>query len=164
MGREVRKVPEGWEHPKRPDGRFIPLFDGYSESCKYWDEKADKWNCGEFPEWADEEDRKQSYTEWEGERPSQDDYMPDFPESECTHFMMYENTSEGTPISPAFETPEQLARWLADNGASAFGSQTASYEGWLRVAKGGYACSAVYSSDTGIISGVDAMEIKGEQA
>lgn len=53
--------------------------------------------------------------------------------------MMYENTSEGTPISPAFETPEELAHWLADNGASAFGSETASYESWLRICRGGFA-------------------------
>ncbi|MNR40154.1 hypothetical protein D3C85_1584160 [compost metagenome] len=70
--------------------------------------------------------------------------------------MMYETTSEGSPISPAFETPEQLARWLADNGASAFGGSTASYASWLRVANGGYAPSAVLSS-AGLQSGVEAL-------
>jgi len=49
--------------------------------------------------------------------------------------MMYETCTEGTPISPAFATPEELARWLADNEASAFGGMTASYEGWLRTIK-----------------------------
>ena len=83
--------------------------------------------------------------------------MPRWTDAERTHLMMYEDTSEGTPISPAFETPEELARWLVDNKASAFGGDTASYEGWLRVAQGGFACSAVYSPATGLVSGVDAL-------
>ena len=28
MGREVRRVPADWQHPKDARGRFIPLFDG----------------------------------------------------------------------------------------------------------------------------------------
>lgn len=76
---------------------------------------------------------------------------------EATHYMMYETTSEGTPISPDFSTPEELARWLADTGASAFADQTASYEGWLRVARGGYACSAVSVGGGSLVSGVDAL-------
>ena len=45
------------------------------------------------------------------------------PIEERTHYQMYETCTEGTPISPVMETPENLARWLADNGASAFGGQ-----------------------------------------
>lgn len=82
--------------------------------------------------------------------------MPDFPADQRTHFMMYEDTSEGTPISPAFATPEELARWLADTGASSFANQTASYEAWLRIAKGGFAPSAILSS-AGLQSGVEAF-------
>jgi hypothetical protein len=56
---------------------------------------------------------------------------------------MYEDTSEGTPISPAFGTPETLAQWLADTGASASGDMTATYEEWLNVARGAWAPSFV---------------------
>ena len=97
----------------------------------------------------------QEAIEWCG-CPNKEDFMPDWPAEQCTHLMMYEDTSEGTPISPAFATPEELARWLTDNGASAFGSSTGSYEGWLRVAKGGWAPSMVATSE-GITSGVDAL-------
>lgn len=156
MGREVRKVPANWVHPKNGD-RFIPLFDGsYKQYAEAWDAECAEWNAGVFPSYASEESRKMSFEEWSGDRPSQDDCMPEWPESECTHYMMYETCSEGTPISPAFETPEQLARWLADNGASALGSQTADYESWLRVANGGYACSAVISGGV-LRSGVEAL-------
>ncbi len=77
--------------------------------------------------------------------------MPVF--DEPTHIMMYETCTEGTPISPAFETPEDLARWLTDNNASAFGSMTATYEQWLSTCERGWALSAVCDS-SGIHSGV----------
>lgn len=71
--------------------------------------------------------------------------------------MMYETTSEGTPLSPAFETPEELARWCADHGASAFGRQTASYGAWLQVARGAWAPSVIVTPGGGIESGVEGM-------
>ena len=109
--------------------------------------------------WVDIEDEYKgifSYEEWDGKRPQEIDYMPDWPAEERTHYMMYETTSEGTPLSPAFSAPEELARWLADTGANAFAGDTATYEQWLRVCRGGYAPSAVYSQETGLISGVAA--------
>lgn len=99
------------------------------------------------------------YTDWAGPRPSPDDYMPDWPEDQRTHLMMYEDTTEGTPISPAFATPEELARWLADTGASAFGNMTATYEQWLATCREGWAVSMVI--ENGIMkSGVAAMADK----
>jgi hypothetical protein len=82
--------------------------------------------------------------------------MPAWPDEQRTHLMMYEDTSEGTPISPAFATPEDLAHWLADNGASALGSSTATYEQWLRVARGGWAPSLVADAN-GVVNGVAAL-------
>ena len=58
-------------------------------------------------------------------------------------YQMWETTSEGSPISPVFKTPEELARWLVDNGASSFGSDTATYDQWLGMIRGpGWAPSA----------------------
>jgi hypothetical protein len=167
MGREVRMVPPGWEHPKDEKGKYIPLFDGcYAETAADWDEGWTAWQRGEIenygagPKWKPKcEDalKCSRYTEWAGSRPSPDDYMPEFPEGTATMLMMYEDTSEGTPISPAFATPEELARWLADTGASAFGGMTASYEQWLATCKSGRAVSAVVDVGTGrMMSGVEA--------
>ena len=89
-------------------------------------------------------------------RPAPDDYMPVFAEGTATGWCMYETTSEGTPISPVFETPEALARWLADTGASSFGRDTATYDQWLHTARGGWAPSAVVAAGT-IQSGVEFM-------
>jgi hypothetical protein len=164
MGREVRRVPANWQHPTNGfyasgEVRFKALFDGadFESAARDWDVESAKWARGEFPDYAGPESRAMTYVEWNGERPDPADYMPVWSDAERTHLMMYETTSEGTPISPAFATPEELARWLADNGASAFGSSTASYEAWLKVAQGGFAPSAVYTPQTGLVSGVEAM-------
>ena len=176
MGREVRRVPADWQHPKEqvPDwhtGRmkeeFKPLYPGenYQIQVDKWDSECAQWKAGWRHSYADEESRALAYEQFAGQRPHRDDYMPNWPESERTHFMMYEDTSEGTPISPAFATPEELAQWLADTGASAFGSSTATYDGWLRVAKGGWAPSAIYTPESGFKNGINALvdQIEKEQ-
>ena len=92
-----------------------------------------------------------------GIQPNPNDYMPNWPNSEKTHYMMYEDCSEGTPISPAFETPGELARWLADNKASSCGDMTTSYDAWLNmITKEGSSISMVIM-DGRIIDGVTAM-------
>ncbi len=169
MSREVRRVPADWQHPThnvrewrtgRMVERYKPLFPGkrYQPEVDEWDEECAKWKAGWRPDYCtDPEDRAMTYEQHNGQRPHKDDYMPDWPAEQRTHLMMYENTSEGTPISPAFETPEELARWLADSEASSFGNGTASYEGWLRVAKGGWAPSAVSIGGGQLVNGVDAF-------
>jgi hypothetical protein len=128
MGREVRRVHPDWVHPRDKNGRHIPLFEGdaYKEKLDGWIEMASR----EGEKVADE---------WFGSKPDPSDYMPKWTAEEATYYMMYEDTTEGTPISPAFATIEELARWLSDNGASAFGYMTASYEAWLNTCKVGWA-------------------------
>lgn len=164
MGREVRRVPANWEHPRDKSGSYVPLHEGrgYTSSAQGWDEERAKWDRGEFPTYADAETRALSYAEWAGERPDAGDYMPHWPEAERTHYQMYETTTEGTPISPVMATPENLARWLADNGASSFGQMTATYEQWLSVCRGGWAPSLVLS-DGVLESGVAAISDRTDQ-
>lgn len=137
MGREARRVPANWQHPKdNLHGHFIGLHGGsYAERAKEWDEENAKWERGEFPDDADEGHRSRPYDQWDGPRPLSSDYMPDWPEAERTHIMMYETTSEGTPISPAFATPEELARWLTDTEAGYFADWPAPYHRWLEIAQ-----------------------------
>lgn len=151
MGREVRRVPANWQHPRYSSddapgsyaiGRLKPLNEGFEAAARSFLEMANKQGL-------------QSAIEYFGRAPDQTEYMPEWPYAERTHLMMYETTSEGTPLSPAFATPEELAHWLVANKASAFGDQTASYEAWLRIANGGYAPSAVMESGR-LLSGVEA--------
>lgn len=155
MSRAIRRVPMDWQHPmewrdqwSRSSGvvraKFVfkPLY-----ARSYADALAD---------FAANPDN------WDGHEPQQDDYMPSFSSvaPESLGYCMYEEVSEGTPISPVFATPEELAHWLADHNASAFGGTTATYEQWLRVCKGGWAPSAVMDA-RGLRSGVEAMSDEG---
>jgi hypothetical protein len=162
MGREVRMVSADWQHPKDDKGHYIPLHEAkFAQRLAEWELHNSKWNEGLRDDykggWQPIGDMTSaSYEEWDGPKPVEEDYMPTFPEGTATHLMMYETCSEGTPISPAFSTPEKLAQWLVENGASAFAGQTADYESWLRVCKGGYAPSAVMVGNV-LYSGVVAL-------
>ena len=133
-------VAKNWAHPKYAIGNYIPLKSGYIEAVEKFLELFKTKGALEA-------------TEYFGGYIIPAEYMPIWDKSEATHFMMYEDCTEGTPISPAFETVEELAHWLADNGASAFGHMTATYEQWLATCKRGWACSAVVTAD-GLKSGV----------
>jgi len=159
MGREVRRVPPTWEHPKDLGGRPRPLYDGsWVADVREWMDAAIAWDNGTEEDAPRQKADYPFYWEWSGGPPERDSYMPDWPEAERTHYQMYETTSEGTPISPVMASPEELARWLADHNASAFGSSTASYEAWLGACRGGWAPSAAMIGGQ-LISGVEAMQV-----
>jgi len=166
MGREVRRVPENWNHPKNENGGYLPLFDhSFKESLEEWEEGNKQWQKG-FRDSYDKENpwkpktkdqEEMTYEEWAGEKPKAEDFMPEWDEKEKTHIQMYENVTEGTPISPVFDNAEDLARWLADNNASAFGSMTANYEQWLSTIKRGFAPSMI-GNGRSFTSGVEALD------
>ena len=72
-------------------------------------------------------------------------------------WQMWQTVSEGGPISPVCDSPEELARWLADNKASAGGYSTATYEQWLAMIRVGWAPSLVVDSHRGVLTGVEAI-------
>lgn len=162
MGREVRRVPADWQHPKveKPnyrlgimEERYQPMFDRpFGPAMREWYEAWQAWERGERDEFS--KGQTMPYWEWAGPPPDPAYYRPDWPEESRTHLMMYEDTSEGTPLSPAFKTPEEVARWCADNGASWFGHEPGSYEDWLAIARGAFQVSAVYTPETGLTCGV----------
>ncbi len=164
MGREVRRVPADWQHPKRKDGSYIPLL---SRPPSGWDEGKRQWEAGLVTDYRGGWEAKTGWIThiktWEGyagKRPNPAHCMPDWPVERRTHWQMYEDTTEGTPISPVFETPESLARWLADTGAPAFADMTAAYDQWLAMIQNGSAVSMVLGPE-GMKSGVEAsVELK----
>jgi hypothetical protein len=160
MGREVRRVPANWQHPKDSNGRYIALHDGNVAALQAkWDARESDWNRGLREDHGDPSKlvphgKDYPFEKWDGPRARAEEYMPQWSSSEATHLMMYETCSEGTPVSPAFATPEELARFLADAGASAFGGMTASYESWLSACKRGWSPSAFMDS-SGMHPGVE---------
>ena len=144
MGREIRRVRADWEHPKNECGHYVPmLYQSYEAARKIWVDEYSAWYSGKSSKRAECSDPNMDYWEWAGNPPNRDEHMPDWTDSERTHYQMYENTSEGTPISPVFSTPEEVARYCADHKVSSFADMTATYEQWLAVARGGWAPSAI---------------------
>ena len=74
MGREIRRVPPGFQHPLDEQGYPIP--GAHLEPLH---------NAGA---------------------------------TLCTCYQLYENVTEGTPVSPVFDRESALISWLKENGCS----------------------------------------------
>ncbi len=74
MGREILRVPLGFQHPKDNEGEYIA--GAHLEQLWYTDETLK------------------------------------------TAYQVYENISEGSPVSPIFPTVEELREWLVKQGFS----------------------------------------------
>lgn len=139
MGREVRRVPANWDHWSYSDQ---PLFDNFKAKLARWDEHNANWEEGLYFDYINKtwtpipsQYKVYEYSQWDNPRPDPIDYMPDWDESERTHYQAYENTTEGTPISPVMATEDDLIDWLVDNKASAFGDMTGDRDFWTSVVK-----------------------------
>ena len=134
MGREIRRVPPGWQHPRKKC-EHSPWFGGCSEALendgycyqpmhdRVWAEEMAKydveeaaWDRGERPEYCDP-DYKGSFVDWNGEPPDPAYYRPAWT-AEPTHYQVYETVSEGTPLTPVFATQAELVDYLAEHGTS----------------------------------------------
>lgn len=109
MGREVRRVPPGWEHPRDERGDYVPLYDGADLA-----RDVEEYEAVE-PEW----------------RPDPARYMPAWNADEATAWCVYETVTEGTPASPVFDEPEALLRWLVEEaGYSSEAAARFLVDGW----------------------------------
>ncbi len=160
MSRAVRKVTKDWVHPKRADGSYEPMYDeDYGDVLNEWLRENKEWSDGIHPDLLENPSYKKEYpfyAQWCDDPPAVRFYKTTKDkEEDLTYLQMYETTSEGTPISPVFEKAEDLARWLANTGASAFAGRSATYDQWLAMINRGWAISAVGTTG-GLVSGVEA--------
>ena len=119
MGREVRRVPPTWEHPKDASGEYIPLHDNFIKCYRRWHDEYAMWQQGMVWEYIRQvfvpkeelgDIQAKTYEDWDGECPDPADYMPDWSPAIRTHYQMYEVVSEGTPISPVMDSMEALTK------------------------------------------------------
>jgi len=128
MGREIRRVPPNWEHPKEnvynyrgaPEERYIPLYNSsYIESLNDWIKEHTEWENGTHKTLVEEPEYKENYPHYAsygGNPPSIESYRPEWKSEEMTWYQVYETVSEGTPVTPPFETKEELVNYLVENG------------------------------------------------
>lgn len=204
MGREIRRVPPDWDHPRsmRPDwdrvlGRptermaYTPMYD---ESLREAQENWDKARAAFYAEgrdkerWTDEDEawareryqndhtikagelKHPTFEEYEGDRPPfytdddgvtkdlSDTYRPDWPEETRTAFQVYETVSEGTPVSPVFQTEEELVAWLCDPSRSDERLPRMSREAAARFVEHGSVPSLMSIPGVGLASNVEMLE------
>jgi hypothetical protein len=160
MGREVRRVPADWKHPKNKQGHLQPMFDeSFREACERWKQGYADWEAGKRSDYFDasEHEADLQFWEWDGGPPDREYYRPDWPEESRTYIQLYETVSEGTPLSPPMESEEALAAWLADNNPWC-ADEPLSYGQWLAFVKQGWAPSMVFVGGE-LMSGVQAASV-----
>ncbi len=125
MSRQIRRVPPNWEHPRNKDGKYKPMYDQvYCAVAQEWLNNCILWSRGKHPDQHGEyASTLPFFWEWDGGPPDEEYYRPAF-NVEPTWYQGYEDVSEGTPFTPAFETKAELVDWLVANGDPVFGAIT----------------------------------------
>jgi hypothetical protein len=140
MGREIRRVVPGWEHPtmpcphspwlggcdhaKRNGGRcYHPQYDNdYSTACEEWYAGINDFKPTEYARW---------YHEDAGSPPEEEYYRSEkWTPEQATYYQIYETVSEGTPVTPPFATKAELVDYLVAHGD--FWDQLRGKSGWSR--------------------------------
>ena len=129
MGREIRKVPSNWEHPKqeKPNYRtgqmeesYRPLYNRpYIQALTEWLKEHESWERGEhegLTKYGHTKAEFPHYANYGGNAPDVEYYRPDWPANEMTWWQVYETVSEGTPVTPPFANREELVEYLVENG------------------------------------------------
>ena len=118
MGRKIRRVLLGWQHPVDYRGNYKPLHDEtWREAMRSWlDDYDDEWET-----WTDEDDIEAP--------PRPEYYRPEWSE-EPIAYQVYETVSEGTPKSPVFATQDDLRAWLLEQGHSEKAADNFIAGGW----------------------------------
>lgn len=123
MGYTIRRVPKDWNHPKDSRGYYKPLYDQDYET------ESNLWKDGYVKFYKRGMDKQLNCEYWEygGMPPDSEFYRPKWDSKQCTNYMLYENTSQGTPVSPSFENINDLTKWFYENQVSLFGSHRYNY-------------------------------------
>jgi hypothetical protein len=149
MGREIRRVPPDWQHPLKNNRNYQPVRDMvYEDALLDWE--------SERPSPGDND----ALLEWNDSRPNPEYYRHQrWTSQEATAYQIYETISEGTPISPVFQTEEELIKYLVEDGRGmGIGGECfkmTETEAKLYISNGGFAFTMI-SINGKIMGGVEA--------
>lgn len=150
MGREIRRVPIDWEHPKNERG-YMPMFDQtHAQAVAEWDNDRYAFMHDPDEQAKAEQAGCASFADWHGDRPVDDGYYrPEWPEDTATAYQVYETVTEGTPTSPVFNLEADLRSWLISQGHSEDATDKFIEMKW--------APSMIFSGRSGVVMGIDAL-------
>jgi len=112
--------------------------------CQRLGERKECAECdGEGEHWPSQE-AKAKYEAWEREEPPSGN-----------GYQIWETVSEGSPISPPFPSPEDLARHMATTALGA--DKGTPYATWLKFILGPGWAPSMMTTDAGLVSGVVAV-------
>lgn len=99
-----------------------------------------------------------TWEEYEGNAPTPgESFRPEFTE-EPTWYQVYENVSEGCPITPPFETKEEMVEYLIEVGDSWDGPVSRNVA--EKFAESGHAPSGVFTTSGGFYRGIESSVLK----
>ena len=88
----------------------------HDTALRQWLTSVYAWERGDDPQReAAEKEGIRYYWDWEMPSPNPECYRPVY-STAATCYQVYETVSEGTPISPVFETENELIEWLVKEG------------------------------------------------
>jgi hypothetical protein len=131
VGREIRRVPPNWEHPKhqvfnhrtnRLEEQYLPLrkidvqtaWNGWFADFLEFNYELQAGKHGKHG--YDKTQPYLSFCDWYGKPPDPKHFRPAWPEETATWYQVYETVSEGTPVTPPFATKEELVDYLCTHG------------------------------------------------
>ena len=139
MGREIRRVPPDWQHPKDAAGEYAPLHDqDYVTASEEWIAAFDAFRSRQHSNQRRITEYCNYYWEW-NMPPDEESYRKrQRAEEEATAYQVYETVTEGTPITPVFATKEEIVEYLVENGTDWAGRVPSEsyidHRGWDRAA------------------------------
>jgi hypothetical protein len=147
MGREIRRVPANWEHPKNEEGHYLNLhfdiigsIDSIIEDMKeYKSLVAEFLKSGKvkrYDQFFEDFEELTEYLFAEEDHTYLTKFMPN-----GEWYQLYQNVGEGTPLSPPFETKQELVDWLSNN-KDYWGNQW-TREGATHIVEVGHALSGI---------------------
>ena len=153
-------------NPLRPTEHFLQLVEGLTGSkadSLLMFSTTDEWRLlNKLTELAGMDDKwgwctncnGEGYIDtYEGQTADRNAWKPTEPPT-GEGWQMWETVSEGSPVSPVMETPEDLAQWIADGG---YTLSKLTYQQALNFVTAGWAPSGIYTPSTGVVDGVKAV-------
>ena len=177
MGREIRRVPADWEHPRTNHPvrgwEFHPCFDeAYEDALARWQEERRQWDADEPMEYSGRrtevlaEHPDTTFEEWVGEPPDPAYYRSrKWTAAEATAYQFYETVTEGSPLSPVCPTREAMVKWLttAHVDLQGYGRTPMSQVGAEAFVDDGWAPSMIASPEHGVEMGMEFVDREAQE-